>query len=212
MLSFWIIVYVFDLFSYYSCQQNSRLLITFRQKAQISPEFCQTKGECVMFTTNQYPTNEEKAYELLIKQAAALLEDEPDSLANFANTSALLGQFLKDINWVGFYFMKDGGLVLGPFQGLPACTRISIGKGVCGTAVAENKTMLVADVHEFPGHIACDAASNSEIVIPIRHNGEVVAVLDIDSPLKNRFSTVDQLYLEKLIKTIEPYLVSKVDN
>lgn len=165
-----------------------------------------------MFTTNQYPADEEKAYELLIKQATALLEDEPDSLANFANTSALLGQFLKDINWVGFYFMKDGGLVLGPFQGLPACTRISIGKGVCGTAVAENKTMLVADVHEFPGHIACDAASNSEIVIPIRHNGEVIAVLDIDSPLKNRFATVDQLYLEKLIKTIEPYLVSKVDN
>lgn len=161
-----------------------------------------------MFTKNAYPSDKKVAYELLIKQAVALLEDEPDSLANYANASSLISQFLTDVNWVGFYFFKEGNLILGPFQGLPACTRIALGKGVCGTAVLENKTMRIADVHAFPGHIACDAASNSEIVIPVRNkDDEVIAVLDIDSPIKNRFSDEDQFYLEELVRTVEPYLV-----
>ncbi len=133
------------------------------------------------------------------------------TLANYANASALLGQFLTDINWVGFYIVNETELVLGPFQGLPACTRIAIGKGVCGTAVSENKTMRVADVHTFPGHIACDAASNSELVVPVCHDGKVIAVLDIDSPLKNRFTEEDQLYLERFVATIEPYLKANLD-
>ncbi|WP_099301516.1 GAF domain-containing protein [Bacillus sp. Marseille-P3800] len=164
-----------------------------------------------MFTTNTYSDNKKDAYELLLKQAKALLEDETSTLANYANASALLGQFLGDINWVGFYLLKENELVLGPFQGLPACTRISIGKGVCGTAVSKNQTMRVADVHAFPGHIACDAASNSEIVIPVRHNSTVIGVLDIDSPLKDRFSEEDQLYLEQFVATIEPFLNANLD-
>ncbi|MFS0787519.1 GAF domain-containing protein [Shouchella sp. 1P09AA] len=164
-----------------------------------------------MFTTNTYSDNKKDAYELLLKQAKALLEDETSTLANYANASALLGQFLGDINWVGFYLLKENELVLGPFQGLPACTRISIGKGVCGTAVSKNQTMRVADVHAFPGHIACDAASNSEIVIPVRQNGNVIGVLDIDSPIKDRFSEEDQVYLEQFVATIEPFLNANLD-
>ncbi|MFB4210635.1 GAF domain-containing protein [Shouchella sp. JSM 1781072] len=164
-----------------------------------------------MFTTNTYSDNKKDAYELLLKQAKALLEDETSTLANYANASALLGQFLGDINWVGFYLLKENELVLGPFQGLPACTRISIGKGVCGTAVSKNQTMRVADVHAFPGHIACDAASNSEIVIPVRQNGTVIGVLDIDSPIKDRFSEEDQVYLEQFVATIEPFLNANLD-
>ncbi|MBM7838432.1 GAF domain-containing protein [Alkalihalobacillus xiaoxiensis] len=160
-----------------------------------------------MFSKNVYPSDKKAAYEMLIKQAVALLEDEPDGLANYANASSLLSQFLSEVNWVGFYFFKNGELVLGPFQGLPACTRIPLGKGVCGTAVLENKTMRIADVHAFPGHIACDAASNSEIVIPVRKEDDVIAVLDIDSPVKNRFSNEDQFYLEEFVQTIAPFLV-----
>lgn len=160
-----------------------------------------------MFSKLDYPTDQEAAYRLLEQQAVALLEDEPDALANYANLCALLGQFLDDINWVGFYFLKENELVLGPFQGLPACTRIAIGKGVCGTAVAENQTMRIDDVHAFPGHIACDAASNAELVIPIHHENKVIAVLDIDSPSKGRFHEKEAEALERLLKRVEPFLI-----
>ncbi len=148
---------------------------------------------------------EEKAemYKLLHSQMKALLEGEHDMTANLANVSALFNEVLDNINWVGFYLMKNNELILGPFQGKVACVRIAAGKGVCGTAVLENKTQLVEDVHRFPGHIACDSASNSEIVIPLRCKGKVVGVLDIDSPLIGRFDTEDASGLEKLAGVIE---------
>ena len=132
----------------------------------------------------------------LPKLMASLLEGESDVIANLANASALIYDVLTDINWAGFYFVKDGELVLGPFQGKPACVRLKIGKGVCGTAVAEDRTIVVADVHEFAGHIACDSASKSEIVVPLRKNGAIVGVLDIDSPLFNRFADVKDVIVE----------------
>jgi len=147
-----------------------------------------------------------KDYDLLIKQLEALIEDETDVMANLSNTAALLNQFLDRINWVGFYLLKDGQLVLGPFQGLPACVRIDVGKGVCGTAVKEERTQLVPDVHAFPGHITCDVASRSEIVIPLFKNNKVIGVLDIDSPELNRFSQLDQSYLEKFTTKLMEYL------
>ncbi|RHW33205.1 GAF domain-containing protein [Lysinibacillus yapensis] len=155
-----------------------------------------------MFTKINYEGNVSKQYETLSKQLDALLEGENDLIANLSNASALLNQFLDNINWVGFYLMKDGELVLGPFQGLPACVRIAVGRGVCGTAVSKGETMLVEDVHAFPGHIACDAASNSEIVIPLIKNDEVIGVLDIDSPLKARFTLDDQHGLELFVHTL----------
>ena len=130
----------------------------------------------------------------------------PYTMTNLANASALLNEKLENINWVGFYTIKDGRLVLGPFQGKVACTIIPIGKGVCGTAVAQGKTQLVPDVHKFPGHIACDSASNSEIVIPMHRNGEILGVLDIDSPLLNRFSKDDQAGLEEFVAILEKSL------
>ena len=145
-------------------------------------------------------------YTLVKQQLQALIRDVPYETANFANASALIWQSLSDINWAGFYFMQDGALVLGPFQGKPACIRIPVGNGVCGTAVAEDKTQLVPDVHAFPGHIACDCASNSEIVIPIHKNGAVYGVLDIDSPLFDRFSNADQAGLEALVQVLEQML------
>lgn len=159
-----------------------------------------------MFEQLTYSTDRIKAYELLIKQLQALSEDEKDEIALLANASSLLNQFLDQVNWVGFYLWKNDELVLGPFQGLPACVRIPYGKGVCGTAVQERKTQLVADVHAFPGHIACDAASNSEIVVPIFINGEIYGVLDIDSPIKNRFDETDKHYLEKYVEVLTTYL------
>ena len=132
----------------------------------------------------------------------------PYTVTNLANISALIYDELSDLNWAGFYLIRDGKLILGPFQGKLACTQIPIGKGVCGTAVAENKTMLVENVHEFPGHIACDSASNSEIVIPLRHDGEVIGVLDIDSPLVGRFSEEDKAGLEKLVSVLEAHIHS----
>lgn len=159
-----------------------------------------------MFTQIQYNGSVQEQYTTLSKQLDALLTGETDTIANLANASALLNTFLGDINWVGFYVMKDGELVLGPFQGLPACVRIPVGRGVCGTAVSENETMLIDDVHAFPGHIACDAASNSEIVVPLRKNGEVIGVLDIDSPLKARFSTEDQAGLEQFVAVLEKHI------
>lgn len=150
-----------------------------------------------------YPQEKSKFYKLLISQMKSLLEGEQDVIANLANASALLNEVLRDINWVGFYLLKNNVLVLGPFQGKVACVRIPVGKGVCGTAVSENRTQLVKNVHEFPGHIACDSASNSEIVIPLRSNGKVVGVLDIDSPLLGRFDNIDASELEKLAMVIE---------
>ena len=145
-------------------------------------------------------------YKVLNAQLQALTEGIPYKIANLANASALLWEFLGDINWAGFYMMEDGALVLGPFQGKTACIRIPVGKGVCGTAVAENATQLVPDVHLFPGHIACDCASNSEIVVPLRKNGEIIGVLDIDSPLKNRFTEADRTGLEAFAAILEKVL------
>lgn len=138
----------------------------------------------------------------MYKQIKAISENEKDLIANLSNISACLNEHLKDINWVGFYLMKGGELVLGPFQGKVACIRIPIGKGVCGSAVKERKVLRIDDVHQFKGHIACDGASNSEIVLPIYKNDEVVAVLDIDSPLFNRFSSED----EKILSEITDYI------
>ena len=147
-------------------------------------------------------------YKLLVSQAESVIENVPYTVTNLANISALIYDELSDLNWAGFYLMRDGKLILGPFQGKLACTQIPIGKGVCGTAVAENKTMLVENVHEFSGHIACDSASNSEIVIPVRHDGEVIGVLDIDSPLVGRFTEDDQVGLEELVSVLEAHIHS----
>ena len=143
-------------------------------------------------------------YTMLAKQMRALLEGERDMVACLSNASALLNEALADINWVGFYLAKNGELLLGPFQGKVACVHIPFGKGVCGTSFAENRTVRVADVHLFPGHIACDSASNSELVIPLR-NGvrEPVAVLDIDSPSLARFTEEDRIGLEAVAREIE---------
>jgi GAF domain-containing protein len=145
-------------------------------------------------------------YQLLGAELQALIDGIPYETANLANASALLWDSLPNINWAGFYKMEDGALILGPFQGKPACIRIEVGKGVCGTAVIQNTTQRVADVHAFPGHIACDSASNSEIVIPIRVKGDIWGVLDIDSPVFNRFSEADQAGLENFVAILENIL------
>lgn len=145
-------------------------------------------------------------YKLLTQQAIALIEDETDLVANLSNLSALLNLNLVNINWVGFYLLKDQQLVLGPFQGKPACIRIPLDKGVCGKAFSTNTVQRIADVHEFPGHIACDAASRSEIVIPVTIKGQVAAVLDIDSPIESRFSQQDQDGLTYFVEQIQTYL------
>ncbi len=145
-------------------------------------------------------------YVLLLEQAEALIDGVAYPVANYANLSALLYQILPAINWAGFYLIENGKLVLGPFQGKPACIEIEIGRGVCGTAVAEDATVIVKNVHEFPGHIACDGASMSEIVIPIHLNGKIIGVLDIDSPVEGRFSKTDQLGLEAVVRLIEKNL------
>ena len=142
-------------------------------------------------------------YGLMIKQADMLLEDERDYVPALSNISALIYDSLDRLNWAGFYLMDRGSLLLGPFQGKVACIRIEVGKGVCGTAVMEDRTLVVPDVHEFPGHIACDSASESEIVVPIHSGGRIVGVLDIDSPVKERFDESDAAGLEALIRVIE---------
>ncbi|GIU16896.1 free methionine-R-sulfoxide reductase YebR [Shewanella sp. c952] len=142
-------------------------------------------------------------YDTLNRQVIALLSGEDDQIAALANFSALLNDNLTDLNWVGFYLLKNEQLVLGPFQGKVACTRIPIGKGVCGTAVEKNQTQRIADVHQFVGHIACDSASVSELVVPLRHNGDVIGVLDIDSPSLSRFDEIDQQGVETLVKSLE---------
>ncbi|EMI10736.1 GAF domain-containing protein [Anoxybacillus salavatliensis] len=159
-----------------------------------------------MFHAQTYTGTREENYALVIDQLKALISDEKNVVANLANASALLNYFLHDINWVGFYITEGNELVLGPFQGLPACVRIPFGKGVCGTAAAEKRTVRVADVHTFPGHIACDAASQSEIVVPMIKDGRVIGVLDIDSPIKNRFDEVDEQYLQQFVETLIQYV------
>ncbi|WCR25471.1 GAF domain-containing protein [Paenibacillus thiaminolyticus] len=157
-----------------------------------------------MFTPSQYSGQPDQDYPLLHKQLLALIEGEPNLIANLANASALLWQGLKDINWAGFYLMDESKeeLVLGPFQGLPACIRIPLGRGVCGIAAQERRTLVVPDVHAFPGHIACDAASRSEIVVPMIKDGRLVGVLDIDSPLTDRFQEPDREALEKMVEAL----------
>ena len=145
-------------------------------------------------------------YQLIAQQLSALTEGIPYEVANLANASALLWQEMENINWVGFYKMTDGILVLGPFQGKPACIRIPVGRGVCGTAVAEDQVQLVYNVHDFPGHIACDCASNSEIVLPVHVNGQIWGVLDIDSPIIGRFTEADKEGLEKVVQILEKIL------
>ncbi len=141
-----------------------------------------------------------QAYADVLAQAKSLLEGERDATANAANLAALLFHGLPELNWAGFYWMKDGGLVLGPFQGKPACVRIALGKGVCGTAAAGRRTVVVPDVHAFPGHIACDSASESEIVVPVLVGERLLGVLDLDSPRLARFDDEDARGLEALVR------------
>jgi GAF domain-containing protein len=145
-------------------------------------------------------------YESLIAQAEGLTSGVPHPIANMANVSALIRETVADLNWAGFYLLEDETLVLGPFQGKPACIEIPITKGVCGAAVRENRSQLVADVHAFPGHIACDCASRSELVVPLRRNGAVFGVLDLDSPLAGRFTEADRQGMERLCAAIENVL------
>lgn len=161
-----------------------------------------------MFTALNYSADPQERYEQLAAQLEALIAEEPNVYANLSNASALLNQFFDRINWVGFY-LKDGAeLVLGPFQGLPACIRIPFGRGVCGTAAETKETMVVPDVHAFPGHIACDAASRSEIVVPLVKDGEVYGVLDIDSPELNRFTQQDADGLAKIAGVLMKHIVT----
>ncbi|MBW4835614.1 MAG: GAF domain-containing protein [Staphylococcaceae bacterium] len=152
--------------------------------------------------TNVKETN----YLMLTKQLKSLIEDEHHLIAILSNTSALINDHLDQVNWVGFYLIEDNELILGPFQGHPACVHIEIGKGVCGTAVSEDATQRVSDVHQFPGHIACDANSKSEIVIPIHVNDKNIGVLDIDAPIKDRFTWDDQEGLEQVVQILEKQL------
>lgn len=158
-----------------------------------------------MFTFDIDPTTDKPTlYADLLSAADALTAGESDAIANMANISALIGQYVSDLNWCGFYRMVGGELVLGPFQGKAACLRIALGKGVCGTAAATRQTQCVKDVHDFLGHIACDAASRSEIVLPIIHDGRLLGVLDLDSPLPARFDDADVAGLEALVALIAP--------
>ncbi|WP_336823489.1 GAF domain-containing protein [Sporosarcina sp. USHLN248] len=159
-----------------------------------------------MFATINYSDIPQERYTQLNKQLEALITGEKNRIANLSNASALLNHFLDRINWVGFYLMEDGELCLGPFQGLPACIRIPLGKGVCGTSAKRRETLVVEDVNAFPGHIACDAASQSEIVIPLVNDGEVIGVLDIDSPELNRFSEDDRKGLESFVEILMQHL------
>ena len=145
-------------------------------------------------------------YNLLCEQLRALSEDNPHRIAKLANASALIYQGLDRLNWAGFYFLEGGKLVLGPFQGRPACIEIPMGRGVCGTAAKLDQTQLVEDVHAFPGHIACDSASRSEIVVPLHENGVVTGVLDIDSPEENRFDEADRAGVEAFARVLEQFL------
>lgn len=149
-----------------------------------------------------YPEDKKEMYELLIKQMKTILDGETDVIANLSNVSAVLNEALPKINWVGFYLMKQGKLILGPFQGKIACIHIPLGRGVCGTAAETGELQLVKNVHEFPGHIACDSASNSEVVVPMKWNDKVIGVLDIDSPEFERFDETDAKYLQQIVELI----------
>ena len=153
-----------------------------------------------------FSDNIEENYKLMVGAVGAILAGESNVIANLANASAIINEYVKDINWVGFYLKEEDELVLGPFQGKPACIRIPMGRGVCGAAALKKVTIIVEDVHQFPGHIACDSASNSEIVIPIIKKGEVFGVLDVDSPKFNRFTQREQKYLEEVVVMIEASL------
>lgn len=148
------------------------------------------------------PTSKSELYEQLAAQLSSLLAGERDLIANAANFSSLVFQSLPDLNWAGFYFVKDGELVLGPFQGKPACVRIKLGQGVCGAGAAKCETVIVPNVHEFPGHIACDSASNSEIVVPLMKESRLIGVLDLDSPRPARFDQEDAAGLETLVRIL----------
>lgn len=150
--------------------------------------------------SNSYKNNE---YELIINSLKQLIVTETGIIANLANISALLNQYMSNLNWVGFYMVNEDNLILGPFQGRPACLIIKKGKGVCGCAWGKNETVIVENVHDFPGHIACDCNSKSEIVIPINLNGQVIGVLDIDSPILKRFDEIDKENLEIIVSIIE---------
>ena len=155
------------------------------------------------FDTISYTGSKAERYDTLLSQTKALMEGITHPIANLANIAALLWQGLEGINWCGFYLMDDGALMLAPFCGLPACIRIPLGRGVCGTAAEKDEIQRVYDVHQFPGHIACDSASNSEIVVPIFRQGKVCGVLDIDSPEFSRFSQEDRRCLEAVVKILE---------
>ena len=150
-----------------------------------------------------FSDNKEENYKLMVNAVKAYIHGEPNVIANLSNISSILNEYVTDINWVGFYLMENDELVLGPFQGKPACIRIPVGRGVCGTTAKKGETIIVEDVHQFPGHIACDSASNSEIVIPIFKNDEVFGVLDVDSPEFNRFGKLEKKYLEEVVKIFE---------
>ena len=161
-------------------------------------------GRMAAWRRTEYPRDKGECYRLLGGQLAALMEGERDALANLANASALIYQALPDLNWAGFYLYKQGMLVLGPFQGMPACVRIPLSRGVCGAAARERRTQVVGDVHAFPGHIACDGASRSELVLPIHSpSGRVCGVLDLDSPLENRFTEEDAAGLGEIVRLLE---------
>lgn len=148
----------------------------------------------------------EEKYNMMLSMLKSIIEDEKDIITNISNAAALINAIIGRVNWCGFYFIKNGELVLGPFQGMPACTRIKIGSGVCGTAVKSRKTMRIENVHEFKDHIACDAASNSELVIPIIKDEKVYGVLDIDSEEIGRFTEMEQVYAEKCIDVLNKYI------
>ncbi len=150
--------------------------------------------------------NEEERLKYMLMLLKGQLSSENDELANLSNASAIINSCVDDLNWSGFYLMRGGQLVLGPFQGLPACNRIDLGKGVCGTAAEKRETQLVPDVHLFPGHIACDSASNSELVVPIVKDGTVFGVLDMDSPIKERFTKLHADYFEKFVEQLNLYI------
>ena len=150
--------------------------------------------------------NIEDNYKLMVYMAKRVLEDDSDTVARLSNISAVINGYMADINWVGFYLAKGSELVLGPFQGLPACTRIKFGKGVCGTAAETRITQVVDDVDKFPGHIACDSTSKSEIVIPIVTKGEVFGVLDVDAPVLSRFGEMEEKYLTEIVRLLENHL------
>ncbi|PZX06940.1 GAF domain-containing protein [Psychrobacillus insolitus] len=159
-----------------------------------------------MFTKSAYSEDLSASYTMLSKQLDALLTGETNTIANLSNASALLNQFYDQINWVGFYLIDEGELVLGPFQGLPACVRIPLSRGVCGKVASLEETIIVPDVHAFPGHIACDAATQSEIVLPILKDGQLLGVLDIDSPMINRFTEQDGKGLELFVQVLVKHL------